>query len=119
MVWIILIFAILLGIGSAIDKAANTRFVKMNTIPIPHISEFLYEDFMLPLCLDARTVANRADIPLADMRGILADQTEITPEISAKLGAVFGISPMLFYNIQRDINNRKKTTVFSKVAEYA
>ena len=91
----------------------------MNIIPIPPVSEFLYEDFMLPLHLDARAVANMADIPLADIRGILADETEITPEISTKLGSAFGISPMLFYNIQRDINNRKKTTVFSKVAEYA
>ena len=91
----------------------------MKKIPIPHISEFLYEDFMLPSNLDARAVANLADIPLADIRGILADETEITPEISAKLGSVFGISPLLFYNIQRDINTRKKATLLSSVAEYA
>ncbi len=91
----------------------------MNRIPIPPISEFLYEDFMLPLCLDALTVSNMADIPLADIRGILADETEITPEISAKLGAVFGISPMLFYNIQCDINTRKEIATFPRVTEYA
>ena len=74
---------------------------------------------MLPLHLDAQAVANLADIPLADIRGILADETEITPEISAKLGSAFGISPLLFYNIQRDINKRKKATAFSRVVEYA
>lgn len=68
----------------------------MNMIPIPPISEFLYEDFMLPLYLDERAVASMADVPLADISGILADSVEITPEISTKLGAAFGISPMLF-----------------------
>lgn len=74
---------------------------------------------MLPLHLGIRAVANRADIPLADIRGILADETEITPEISAKLGSAFGISPLLFYDIQRDINTCKEATAHSRVAEYA
>ena len=49
----------------------------MNTIPIPPISEFLYEDFMLPLHLNAQAVVNMADISLASIRDILADLNNI------------------------------------------
>ena len=63
---------------------------------------------MLLLLLDAKAVAEKADILLADIRSILANETQITQEIFANLNSVFGISPMLFYDIQRNFNTRKK-----------
>ena len=78
----------------------------MDRIPLPQVSEFLYDEFMLPMNIDAHTLAKGANIPLDIVQSILADTQEITPEISEKLGAFFGVSSMLFYDIQQDIYSR-------------
>ena len=90
----------------------------VNRIPIPLMSDFLYEDFMLPMNIDARAVANGADLPLEEVQSILANDSKITPEISEKLGNFFGVSSMLFYDIQRDIC-RRKTKIQQATAEFA
>lgn len=71
---------------------------------IPMMSEFLYEDFMLPLNIDAKTVAIGADLPLEELQSILADDSKITPEISEKLGKFFGVSSMLFYDSEASLD---------------
>lgn len=78
----------------------------MDMIPLPRMSEYLLDDFMTPMGLTAEDVSKGAGISLHDIRAILADAQEITPEISKKLGAYFGISAMLFYDIQQDLKAR-------------
>ena len=70
------------------------------------MSEYLLGDFMTPMGLTAEDVSKGTGISLHDVRAILADAQEITPEVSEKLGAYFGISAMLFYDIQQDLKAR-------------
>ena len=37
---------------------------------------------------------------------MLRDEQEITPENSMRLGSFFGVSDMLFYDIQEDLKER-------------
>lgn len=78
----------------------------MDLIPLPRMSEYLLDDFMIPMGLTAREVSEGTGIPLAEMQALLADMQEITPELSEKLGEFFGVSSMLFYDIQEELKER-------------
>lgn len=75
-------------------------------IPLPRMSDYIAGEFMTPMNLTAEEVSEATGIPLYDMRALLADAQEVTPEVSEKLGKYFGISPMLFYNIQQNLKRR-------------
>ncbi len=75
-------------------------------IPLPKMSEYLLEDFMIPMGLTEQELAKGADIPLVELRAVLADEQEVTPELSKKLGVFFGVSDMLFYDIQEELKER-------------
>lgn len=77
-----------------------------NKIPLPRMSEYLLDDFMTPMGLKAEDVSKGSEISLYDVRAILADAQDITPDMSQKLGAYFSVSPMLFYDIQQDLKAR-------------
>lgn len=77
-------------------------------IPVPEISEFLLQDFMQPLNLSVKDVADGAGVAVDSLQAILNGESEITPVISSKLGKFFNVSAMLFYDIQTDINGRNK-----------
>ncbi|MBR1437461.1 MAG: hypothetical protein IJ587_02885 [Synergistaceae bacterium] len=78
----------------------------MNDIPLPLMSEFLLDEFMLPKNITARDLSVGTGIPLWEVRAMLADELDITPEISRKLAAYFGVSSSLFYDIQLDLKQR-------------
>lgn len=78
----------------------------MDLIPLPRMSEYLLDEFMIPMNLTAEDVSEGTGIPLYDVRALLADTLDITPELSRELGRFFGISPMLFYDIQQDLKQR-------------
>ena len=70
------------------------------------MSEFLLDDFMIPMGLTVHDVAAGTGTPLAELRAVLADEQEVTPELSEKLAAFFGVSSMLFYDIQEELKER-------------
>ena len=78
----------------------------MNLIPLPRMSEYLLDDFMTPMGLTAQDVSEGAGIPLRELKAMLCDEQEITPEISSKLGAYCGVSEMLFFDIQYELKER-------------
>ena len=78
----------------------------MSSLPLPKMSEYLLEDFMIPMRLTEQELAKGTGIPLAELRAVLADKQEITPELSKKLAAFFGVSDMLFYDIQEELKER-------------
>lgn len=78
-------------------------------IPLPRMSEYLLDEFMIPMNLTAQDVSKGAGIPLYDVCSILANAQEITQEISQKLGAFFGVSAMLFFDIQQELKIRSET----------
>ena len=75
-------------------------------IPLPRMSEFLLEEFMLPMHIDAQTLSEGAGIPLSEVEAMLRDEQDVTPENSMRLGSFFGVSDMLFYDIQEDLKER-------------
>lgn len=75
-------------------------------IPVPKFSEFLIEEFMIPLHLDAYALSQGANIPLSEVKSILRDETEVTYDISAKLGAYFHVSDDVFHNMQVALKSR-------------
>ena len=75
-------------------------------IPTPPLSEFLVEEFMKPLGISASTLSEGANIPISEVYGLMRDEIEMTPELSAKLGAFFGISNNVFYRINETIKAR-------------
>lgn len=83
----------------------------MDLIPLPRMSDFLFDDFMTPLNIDAFDLAAGAHIPIDDVRAVLADELDVTPEISRKLAAFFGVSSMLFYDIQEDLKRRAGVSI--------
>lgn len=70
------------------------------------MNDFLLEDCMLPMGLTAKDLSEGTSILLEDTTAMLADVLEVTPELSEKLGAYFGVSAMLFYDIQQDLKAR-------------
>ena len=61
---------------------------------------------MIPMGLTEQELAKGTGIPLAELRAVLADEQEVTPELSKKLGVFFGVSSMLFYDIQEELKER-------------
>lgn len=84
----------------------SIREYDTDMIPLPRMSEYLLDDFMIPMGLTAEDVSKGTGISLHDVRAILVDAQEITLEISEKLGEYFGVSAMLFYDIQQDLKAR-------------
>ena len=78
----------------------------MNSIPLPSVSEYLLDDFMTPMGLTVQDISEGTGIPLREMKAVLSDEQEITPEISRKLGKYFGVSEMLFFDIQNELKER-------------
>ena len=75
-------------------------------IPLPGMSDFLQEEFMLPMQIDARTLSEGTGIPLWEVEAMLRDEEDVTPENTKRLGSFFGVSDMLFYDIQEDLKER-------------
>ena len=86
----------------------------MERIPTPRMSEFLLQEFMIPMNLTAGAVSEGAKIPLKMVSALLSDYCKVTPEISEKLGKFFGMSPMCFYRIQIDIDARQLASLNTK-----
>ena len=82
----------------------------MTLIPLPRMSEFLLNDFMLPMGINAQVLSYCAGIPINEVQAILNDEINITPEISQKLGAFFGVSGSLFSDIQSDLFKRENVS---------
>ena len=82
----------------------------MTLIPLPRMSEFLLNDFMLSMGINAQVLSYGAGIPINEVQAILNDEINITPEISQKLGAFFGVSGSLFSDIQSDLFKRENVS---------
>ena len=79
----------------------------MSFIPLPRMSEFLLDDFMVPMGINAQDLSRGTEIPINEVRAILNNELEVTPEISRKLAKFFGVSENLFYDIQADLFRRE------------
>ena len=76
-------------------------------IPIPKMSEFLREEFMVPLNLSAYKLAREIHVPVSRVQDILHDRRKITADTSLRLAKYFGVSDRFFLDIQNDIDLRE------------
>ena len=67
------------------------------------MSEFILDEFMIPLGLTVQDVSEQSGVSITELQAVLNNEQEMTPEMSTKLGNYFGISAMMFYNIQQDL----------------
>ena len=72
----------------------------------PQISEILREEFMEPLGLSARQLANDICVPVAHIQDLLQDRRKISADTSLRLGKYFGMSERYFLDLQSDIDIR-------------
>ena len=75
-------------------------------IPTPTVGDILLDEFMLPLSLSVSAVSKETGISAQTMKGILEGEVKITPEISQRLSAYFGMSDSFFYRLQVKIDAR-------------
>ena len=75
-------------------------------IPTPTVGDILLDEFMLPLSLSVSAVSKETSISEQTMKGILEGEEKITPEISQRLSAYFGMSDSFFYRLQVKIDAR-------------
>ncbi len=89
-------------------------------IKTPKISEFLLEEFMIPLKLSAYKLAKDINVPVSRIQDILHDRRKMTMDTSIRLGIYFGISETFFINIQNDIDLRNEKQIhqedYSKIS---
>ena len=78
------------------------------SIETPTISEILLEEFMKPLSISAYKLANAINVPVSRIQDILHNRRKITVDTSIRLGIYFGVSDLLFLNIQNDIDLRNE-----------
>ena len=79
----------------------------MAKIPTPTMGEFLLEEFMIPLHLSAYKLAHAIHVPVSRIQDILHNRRKMTADTSMRLGKYFGVSEILFLNIQNDLDIRE------------
>ena len=75
-------------------------------IPLPTIGEFLLE-YMEPLNLSAYKVAKLIHVPVSRIQDILHNRRKMTIDTSMRLGKLFGVHDLFFFEVQLDIDYRK------------
>lgn len=62
--------------------------------------EMLREEFLVPLGLNVAEVADRLRVPAAVIEALLAERTELTPDLALRLSRLFGTSAEFWLNGQ-------------------
>ena len=79
----------------------------MDKIPTPTMGEFLLKEFMIPLNLSAYKLAHAIHVPVSRIQDIIHNRRKVTVDTSMRLGKYFGVSDLLFFNIQNDLDVRE------------
>lgn len=73
------------------------------------MGEVIHEEFIKPMGLSIREIAQKTSIPASTIQDLLDGRQKITLDTSVRLGRVFGVSDHYFLNIQNDIDARNAT----------
>src|SRR2546423_2303351 len=65
-----------------------------------HPAEMLREEFLSPMEIDARQLADSIHVSPQSISEIISDQRRITPSIALRLAKYFGMSPDFWMNLQ-------------------
>jgi antitoxin HigA-1 len=66
-----------------------------------HPGEILLEEYLKPLEMSARKLADAIDVPSNRVSAIIAGEREVTPDTALRLGLAFGTSPEFWLNLQQ------------------
>jgi len=64
----------------------------------------LREEFLLPLGLTQKQVADRLGCDIKVVNRLVNERTSVTPEMALKLGAAFRTTPEFWLNAQRSLD---------------
>lgn len=65
-----------------------------------HPGEMLQEEFLAPLSLSPKELAERIHVAPAEIDELLAERGSVTPRLALRLGRVFGMSAEFWLNLQ-------------------
>lgn len=71
-------------------------------IPIPHIGELLYEEFLEPLNLSQNALAKAIGVPANRINAIINGQRGITADTDLRITKYFGMSKGFFLRLQEN-----------------
>lgn len=78
-------------------KSATTT---VDRLPPVHPGEILTEEFMNPLSLSSRALAERLGVPANRVSEIVAGRRSISGDTALRLSAAFGTTPEFWMNLQ-------------------
>ncbi len=79
----------------------NTRPLARRPI---HPGEILREDFVPEYGLSITALAEAAGVSRQSMNELLRERRAVSPEMSLRLGKLFGTSPEFWLNLQRNVD---------------
>lgn len=71
-------------------------------IPIPHIGELLYEEFLEPLSLSQNALAKAIGVPANRINAIINGQRGVTADTDLRITKYFGLSKGFFLRLQEN-----------------
>lgn len=80
-------------------------------ITTPTIGEIITEEFLNPLNMSSHTLAKGIGLSEQYTIELLEGNVQVTPELSRRLSAFFGMSELFFYRLQQNINERNAILV--------
>lgn len=89
---------------------AKTAKLRITT----HPGEILKHEFMVPLNLSARAVADALGVPANRITAIINGSREVTADTALRLAAGFGTTPTFWLNLQTQHNLSKAAADFDQ-----
>lgn len=82
-----------------------------------HPGEILKEDFLVPLSLSARALAEAIGVPANRITDIVRGRRDVTADTALRLGRYFGVEPQLWVNLQsaHDLSKAEAETDYSTI----
>ena len=86
-----------------------------------HPGEILREEFMIPLGLTARRLAEEIDVPPNRITEIIRGRRDVSADTAIRLGRRFGTTPQFWLNLQdaHDLSKAEATHDYSGIREPA
>jgi addiction module HigA family antidote len=88
-----------------------------NMRPI-HPGEILREEFLIPLTISSKDLANALKIPVSTVDGIINEAGPILPDLALRLARYFGSSPEFWMDLQTAYDLRKTRQQISSTIEH-
>jgi antitoxin HigA-1 len=86
-----------------------------------HPGEILNEEFLTPLGLSARRLADEIDVPSNRISDIIRGRRAVSADTAIRLARRFGTTPQFWLNLQGayDLSEAEATHDYSSIRQYA